>query len=305
MKFLITAVAFITTFLFASIAQGQTTAVGIASGPTTGTNHPMVQDIAKVCSTPQVLINNIVTEGSLANIYKIYGDRSTQYGVVQEDALIYQQGLDKKMMDRIVMVFPFFSTEMHLVTSAKSNINSVADLAGKRVVEGPNGSATWVSVQVIKASTGIQWSTLTDSQGDGMKKILSGEADAMFIVAGSPIKIINDTANIKLVAISHPKLDSFKFYTKALIPQGTYGWQKSSIQTYRVNTVLATFAYKNQYQKEIGDLVTCITRNLGRMQVEAGFHPKWKSVDPLDIESITWPSHPAAVAAIKREMKRR
>ena len=58
-------------------------------------------------------------------------------------------------------------------------------------------------------------------------------------------------------------------------------------------------------QKEIGDLVTCLARNVEKMQTTAGFHPKWRDVDPLDIERIQWPAHPAAVAAIKRESKRK
>jgi hypothetical protein len=63
-----------------------------------------------------------------------------------------------------------------------------------------------------------------------------------------------------------------------------------------------TFAYKNQYQAEISNLVTCITRHVGDLQVSG--HPKWRDVDPLDITRVKWPVHPAALAAIKREMKK-
>lgn len=277
--------------------------VGIASGNTTGTNYPMAEDIKKVCSTPSSPIKNVVSDGSLDNIFKIYSDKSTQYGIIQADALTYQQGLDKKMMERIMMVFPFFSTEFHLVAKDGSPIKSLADLQGKRVVEGPEGSGTWVTVQVIKALTGIKWTPLNMSQKDGMNAVINGAVDAEFIVAGAPVGIIKDTPGIKLVSLNHPKLDGFELYTKTMIPSGTYPNIKGTTQTYKVDNVLATYAFKNQYQKEIGDLVSCITRNIEKLQDEG--HPKWRDVDPLDIERIKWQAHPAAVDAIKRESKSR
>lgn len=278
--------------------------VGIASGQPTGTNHPMARDIAAVCSTTDSPINNIVSDGSLDNLFKIYGDKSVQYGIVQADAMVYQKGQDPKMMERIMMVFPFFSTEIHLVAKAGSNINSIADLAGKRVVEGPEGSGTWVTVQVIKQLTGMKWQGFYASQQDGFNAVVNGQADAEFIVAGKPIGMLQKNQGFKLVPISHPKLDSFGLYTKTMIPSGTYESSKNTVSTYKVDNVLATFAFKNQYQKEIGSLVSCISRNIEKLQTGVSFHPKWKDVDPKDINRIQWPAHPAAKAAIEREIKR-
>lgn len=278
--------------------------VGIASGQPTGTNHPMAADIAKVCSTSASPINNVVSDGSLDNISKIYGDKNTQYGIIQADALEYMKGQDPKMMDRIVMVFPFFSTEMHIVGKEGSPITSFAQLAGKRVVEGPNGSGTWVTVQVIKALTGIKWTPILASQKEGLDMVMAGTADAEFIVAGAPVGMLKEAKGIKLIPLAHPALDGFGLYTKALLPSGMYQSVKGTTQTYKVDNVLATYAFKNQYQAEIGELVTCITRNIGKLQSQDGFHPKWRDVDPLDIDRIKWQSHPAAVAAIKRSAKK-
>ena len=303
-KTLIALAAFISVAAFAA-------PVGIASGQPTGTNHPMASDIADVCSTPSSPINNVVSDGSLDNIAKIYGDKNTQYGIIQADALEYQKGLDKKMMDRIMMVFPFFSTEMHIVLKDGSQLTSIAQLAGKRVVEGPEGSGTWVSVQVIKALTGIKWTPILASQADGFKMVMDGTADAEFIVAGAPVGMLKTAKGFKLMSLQHPALDKFGLYTKALLPSGMYEAVKGTTPTYKVDNVLATFAFKNQYQAEIGELVTCLTRNIGKLQAGGknattgkDYHPKWRDVDPLDIDRIQWPSHPAALAAIKRAGKK-
>ena len=290
--------------IFAAVAvlcaNAHAAPIGIASGAPTGTNYPMGADIAKVCSTKTSPITNVQSEGFLDNIFKIYNDKNVQYGMVTVDALAYQQGIDPKMMDRIVMVFPFFSADMHLIVRADSPITSMTQLAGKRVVEGPEGSGTWVSAQVIKQITGVNWQPIVASQKAGLDAVLSGKADAEWVVAGYPVDMLKTAKGVKLITVSHPKLDNFGFYTKTMISTGEYGFQTKSVQTYKVDSVLATYAYKNQYQKEIGDLVSCITHNLGDLQRNG--HPKWKDVDPLDITRIKWQAHPAAVSAIKREM---
>lgn len=293
---------FIAAATAVALSVSAQTVVGIASGQPTGTNYPMAEDIKRVCSSNTTTIYNVTSDGSLDNILKISGDKSVQYGIIQADALEYQKGIDPNMMKKIVMVFPFFSTEIHVVKKAGSNIKSLADLAGKRVVEGPEGSGTWVTVQVIKALTGLQWTAINASQPAGLEMVKNGQADAEFIVAGKPIGMLEKATGFELVSVSHPKLDGFGLYTKTMIQTGVYSSQKTAVTTYKVDNVLATFAFKNQYQKEISDLVTCITRNIGTLQKTG--HPKWRDVDPLDIDRITWPSHPAAVSSIKREAKR-
>lgn len=277
--------------------------VGIASGQPTGTNFPMVANIAKVCSTADHPINNVVSDGSVDNIFKIYSDKRAQFGVIQEDALSYQQAIDPKMMSRVVAVFPFFSVEVHAVVAENSPIRSLADMQGKRVIEGPEGSGTWVTTQVIKAQTGIQWNAMHLSQKDGLAAVQNGTADVEFVVAGKPITMLKTAQGVRLVPISHPALDQYKYYTRTMIQSGSYPFQSTGVSTYKVNNVLATYAFKNQYQKEIGDLVTCITRNMDELQMHG--HEKWKDVDPLDIDRVKWPVHPSAVAAIKRESRGR
>lgn len=291
--------------LVAHAAHAQTKPFGIASASPNGTNWPMTEDIRAVCSKPGAEITNVETNGTLDNIALVYGDPRAQFGIAQLDGLKYQQGQDPKMMERIQVVFPFFSTEIHVITKDGSPITDFSQLAGKRVVEGPEGSGTWVTVQVVKALTGMKWQAFYASQKDGMAAVVAGQADAMFIVAGKPVTIIQNTPQAKVIPLKHPKLDEFALYTKALIPAGTYPGTKTTVNTYKVDNALITFAFRNERQAEIGGLVSCIARNIGKLQsgetnplTQKPFHPKWRDVDPLDINRISWPVHPAAKAAI-------
>lgn len=297
----------LTSLTALAFAAAHAAPVGIASGQPSGTNYPMVEDIVAACSTPASPISNVKTNGSIDNIMAVYGDKSTQYGISQEDALVYQGKLDPKMMANIVMVFPFFSTEIHLAVAANSPYKTLADLQGKRVIEGPDGSGTWVSTQIIKGLTGMQWSSSFEGQADGLKLVQGGQADAMFVNAGAPVKMFETARGIRLIPITHPSLDQFKYYTRTTIPGTMYPMMGGqSITTYKVRNGLITYNYKTQYQAEIAQLVTCITRKLPALQAGTGgggkdntAHPKWRDVNPLDIDVIAWPVHPAAQRAVK------
>jgi uncharacterized protein len=303
MKQLVSAILMMFIFTYALIDNARAEPVGIASGSTTGTNYPMAKDISKVCSTSKSPINVIESDGSLDNIFKIYNDRNVQYGIIQADALKYQQGIDPKMMDRILMVYPFFSAEIHLIVRTDSKIKNLMDLQGKKVVVGPAGSGTWVTTQVIKGLTGLKWIASHASQEDGLKSVLDGSVDAEFIVAGAPIKILKvKQAGIKLVSLNSTQLDAFGLYTKTTISSNTYPFQAESLSTYKVDNIMATYAFKNQYQTEIGSLIKCINDNMSTF-LSTG-HNKWRDVDPTDINRIKWPAHPAAVAAIERMNKK-
>ena len=299
----------------AVIQAAQAAPVGIASGQPSGTNYPMIEDVKAACSTPASPISNVVTNGSIDNIFSVFNDKATQYGISQEDALVYQNGADPKMMANIVMVFPFFSTEMHLVVATNSPIRSLADLQGRRVIEGPDGSGTWVSTQVIKGLTGLQFAPFADGllgQAAGLKAVQTGAADAMFVNAGAPVTMLTTARGVRLVPMTHPELDKFKYYTRTTIPSTMYPMMGGqSIPTYKVRNGLITYNYKNQYQREIAELLTCITRKLPDLQAGNGgggkdgnAHPKWRDVNPLDIDAIQWPVHPVASRTIKAANKK-
>lgn len=277
--------------------------MGMASGQPGSTTFSMMTDVSKVC--PAIVV--VPSEGSLDNIVRISGDKRVQMGYTQEDAAVYQQGEDPDMMKRIQMMFPLFSAELHLVVAANSPIKTLAELAGKRVYESAAGTGTWVTAQVIKSVTKINWVPVNlAKKEDGLRAIQQGQADAGLFVEGRPIALLENATGIRLIPISNPQLDAYKYearilYNRALIPSGSYAWQTAAVPTYKVKFALMTYAYKNEHQKEIGDFVTCIVRNIGTLQKNG--HSKWKDVDPTEIDKISWPVHPAAMAAIKRELK--
>ncbi len=276
------------------IAKEASASVGIATGSPTGTYYQIGNDVKKLCASAAMPITVYESTGSLSNVERVLDDKLAQYAIVQQDALAYKALSDAKAKQKIKMIFPLYNEEIHLV-SANPNITSLQSLAGKRVIVGTDGSGNWVTSQIIKAKTGIQWTDVELSPDQGLAQLLLGQADAMFVVAGKPVKVLTGlnaaSGKLKLVNMSHPALDSF--YIPTVIPDTTYEWNRKRTQTYAVKSILITYDFKSQYQKEIENLTSCIVKNLDNFQ-SGSYHAKWREVDPSDYKSVQWPIHPVA-----------
>lgn len=292
------AAAMLGSFL-GSVASAAKADVGISTGSSTATYYAMAQDIKREC--PMINISVYESAGSLSNLDRIFSDPKVQYGIVQQDALIYKNLNDPTSMSKIKQVFPLYNEEINVVVNTRSGINKLADLAGKKVVIGQQGSGNWVSANIIQSKTGIRWTSIEQAPAQSVVGLVSGQYDAMIVVAGTPVKLLADLGAsakgvVKMISLSNPALDDF--YIRASVPEGIYAWQTTPVQTYAVKSILATYDYKNPVMaKEISQLVTCIVKK--EPDLEMTGHPKWKQVDPLSIEQVKWPIHPAALAAIK------
>lgn len=289
---------FVAATAVACIAPLANADIGIATATPAGTNYPVGEDIRNFCA--HLPIRNVQSTGSLDNIDKLLTDRNVQFGIVQQDALNFRKITQPEAMKKIVMVFPFFSSYMHLVATEQSGIKSLADLAGKRVHIGPQGSGTWTTSQMTKALTGIEWQDFEERPADGIKALLDGERDAMFFVAGMPIKTYIDLGaevknKIRLVDVRHPDLSDF--YEEITVPARTYPWHDGEVKTYGVRNVLATYNYATtSAQKVISDVATCIVQKLPELKKEG--HPAWQEIDPTALNLVKWPVHPAARRAV-------
>ena len=125
-----------------------------------------------------------------------------------------------------------YRESFHLVARKGSGIKSVQDLRGKRLSLDEPGSGTLVEARIILEAFGL-------SEGDlepeyvkpeiAVKKIMAGQLDAFFIVAGYPTKSVKDltsTIGAELVPIAGPAIkpviEKYEFFDRDVIPAGVY-----------------------------------------------------------------------------------
>jgi hypothetical protein len=136
-----------------------------------------------------------------------------------------------------------------LVVLADSGISSVAAIKGKKVAVGAAGSGVEANARQIMAAAGIGYADILVrymSFNEAASSLKDGSIDAAFLTAGHPTAAVQDIAATRAIsvvpidgAISAKLQSTYPFYTKTIIPAGTYRGVDKDTQTVAVKAMLA------------------------------------------------------------------
>ena len=250
-------VAFALVALIVACGAPKQAFVSIASGGTGGTYYPLAGAMATIWNDGIKGMNASVqaTGASVANV-NLLRDAKADVIMVQNDIAYYAvNGLelfkDKAFPDMKGMPILYPET-CQLIVLANSGIASVADLKGKKVAVGAAGSGVEANARQIMAAAGITYADIQVqylSFNEAASNLKDGNVDAAFLTAGHPTAAVQDISAskpINVVAIDDAiaaKLQStYPFYTKTLIPAGTYKGVDKDTQTVAVQAMLAVSA---------------------------------------------------------------
>lgn len=267
----------------------------ILTGSANGTYIQFGEDIADLMKQCGQNITVQESAGSLENFLGVRKRPNTQFGIVQSDLLKYLRtySADDPEIARAIsgvrIAFPLYKEEVHIL--AKKEIKTLNDLAGKRVSIGVADSGTFLTASLILDITGIEVAKpLNIGPDDSLARLLSGDIDAFFYVAGAPTALLKNTnidpERFHLIPISNPDLESV--YVQTQLPAGTYPFQQEPLDAISVRAVLMTYEYNpniNKYNqqscKAVSDVANQILERFSELK-EKG-HPKWKHVNLTDL----------------------
>ena len=199
----------------------------IATGPTSGTYFSVGKTLASVishppgaepcevggrCGVPGLIAVAQTTDGSVANARSV-DSGVVESGMAQADVThdaFWGEGVfaNEPPLDRIRVIANLYREVVHLVTRYESDIDSVADLRGRRVSLDLPGSGTRADALDILAAYGLGSGDMeihaVDSSG-AADMLLAGELDAFFLIAGPPhpgIANLAERGAIRLVSIN-------------------------------------------------------------------------------------------------------
>ena len=257
--------------------------MGIMTGGPKGTYYQFGLNLQELVKGAGIDLRVDNSKGSVENIYAVYQKPKTQLGIVQSDVLAFVAKVEtnpvlKRIAQKTRMVFPLYNEEIHLL--AKKNILDFDYLSGKRVAIGTEGSGNYLTARLLFKVSGIEPAEmLTIGLGEALTQLKEGKIDAMFYVAGYPVKLLaeNVTAadNLALIPILNKSI--LEFYPNSEIPANTYSWQDQAVQTAAVKAVLISFDFKRYHCETVGSVAQLIYENMDWLKSNG--HPKWKSVD--------------------------
>lgn len=284
---------------------GGTVELTLGTGGTTGTYYAVGGTMSTVLNNAMENVNlKVVSTGaSKANILDI-DDKVSDIAIVQNDVMYYAyNGTDlfaaEGKFETFSAVAGIYDETCQII--AGSNITSIADLKGKTVNVGDAGSGVEFNATQILAAYGIDINKdinkVNGSFGDAADSIKDGKIDAAFITAGAPTTAVVDLAiskSIHLLTIDDEHatalIEQYPFYTKTIIPGGTYNGVTDDVQTLSVRATL--IAANDASEDTIYELTKALFENKDAL---ASSNAKFAELDPaLAVQGISVPFHPGA-----------
>ncbi len=269
------------------------------TGGETGTYYAFGSVIAQyVSSNADLNVVAVTGNGSQANIEDMDAG-SYQLGFCQSDVMSYAYSgtnLFETPVDSFSVAAALYMEQVQIVTM-NPNIKSVADLAGKNVSVGAQGSGVYFNAIDVLAAYDM---TLEDinpvyqSFGDSAESLKDNKIDAAFIVAGAPTTAITDlstSGQVYLVAIDDEHveklLDASPYYSAYTVPADTYSMPED-VQTVAVAAVV--LVRDDVSDDAVYTFVSTIFNNPDAIQ-----HGKAAELDTAFAASMTSvPYHPGA-----------
>jgi TRAP transporter TAXI family solute receptor len=280
----------ITVAFCATAAPASAADMGIITGSEKGTYYQFGLNLQKLMKPNGINVTVAPSKGSVENVFAVYQRPATQLGIVQSDVLAFVARVEtdpvlKRIAKKIKMVFPLYNEEVHILGR---NIAGFDDLADKRVAVGREGSGTYLTARLMFKVSEIEPKEMVPIDTDqALAALKAGQIDAMFYVAGAPVKLfadgVSEADGLALVPISNKNVT--EFYPSVELPAATYGWQSRPLATVAVKSVLVSFDFRRLDCENVGRFAQILAGNMGWL-VDNG-HPKWKSVK-LDYPLKGW-----------------
>lgn len=287
--------------------------ISIATGGTGGVFYPYGGGLARVLSkhVPDLQATAEVTGGSVDNVKLITaGDADLGFSTI-DSAIDALQGVGPYAdtgPQKISALAVLYDSFVHIVASASSKINKVADMKGKRVSVGSAGSSTETMADRLLEAAGLD--PMKDvtrdnlSVAESVAALKDGKVDAMFWAGGLPTSAITDlvtTSNVKVVFVpagdivaklnaKHPGI-----YRAYAMPKTVYTGTPADVPGIGVANIL--FVGANAPAANVTKILTGIFDNLAEVHK---IHPEAAKLTLAGAVAKTpLAFHPAALAFYK------
>ncbi len=259
-------------------------AVGIVSGGVDGTYVRIAADLASVLDGPELRVLPTLGKGSLQNLSDLLYLRGVDIAIVQHDALTYARRERLILSDRaIAYIAKLYNEEFHLLAAA--GIDSIADLAGKRVNLDTRGSGTFLTGTLLFNLLKIPVQPVHDDQQLALEKLRRGEIAAIAYVAGKPTRLFRDIAPADGVHFLPVPLAAslIETYLPARLSREDYPQliaDDAGVETIAVGAVMAVYnwAPETERHRRVKRFVDAFFADFGKF-LAAPRHPKWKEVN--------------------------
>ena len=281
----------------------------LGTGPTNGVYYPVGGAICTIVNedlrSSGVRCSSETTPGSVYNVEALRSGE-LEFALVQSDVAFAAYNGEGAFVGapfrELRSVLPLYSELVTIV--ARPEIHQLADLRGKRMNVGPEGSgsrSTWDGIQAALGWTQAQAPRIVDMSTDEISGALcSGSIDAALLVLGHPsprIRAVLDGCALNLLAVEGPAIDTLvaarPYFTKGRISGALYGLS-GDIPSFGVTAILMTTASMDS--RVVAEFAKSLTREIDTLKKK---EPVVETLtgQAAPPEQLPAPLHPAAAPA--------
>lgn len=222
--------------------------VGIISGGIKGTYVKFAADLANVLDDGNKLrIVPMLGKGSVQNIVDILLLEGVDIGIVQSDVLesIRQTSRGSYIATKIHYITKLYNEEIHIL--ARQEFSSLAELQGRTVNFGKQGSGTAMTAKIVFDAGGVSVKPVNLPQQDALAELRAGNIDALVYVAGKPTELFSDPSigsYARFIPVPHSATWANKSYLPGTLTADDYPAlveTGETIDTIAVGAVMAVY----------------------------------------------------------------
>jgi TRAP transporter TAXI family solute receptor len=262
--------------------------IAIISGNLNATYVTIAYDLSAVLDDgDEFRVLPVIGKGGGQNIKDVRFLKGIDLGITQSNLLGYFKRSNEigPIDDKIVYIAKLFNEEMHLIVRADSGINSLADLAGKKVNFSDIGSGTQLSTRDIFERLGIKAEEVNMGQADAFEALKRGEIAATILIAGKPagsMAKLKAADGFRILPVAFDKPLQNDYLPATLAPEDYPGLigAGQKVETIAVGAVLIAFNWPkgtDRYRR-IQKFVDNFFPKLAEFQ-KPPRHPKWREAN--------------------------
>ncbi|WP_375786369.1 TAXI family TRAP transporter solute-binding subunit [Bradyrhizobium sp. Pha-3] len=258
--------------------------VGLAGGLLEGAPIRLAAEMARVVDDGDNLhVLPVVTRGPVENLNSLLYLRGIDAAIINSDALEEYKSQVPDIQRRITYVLNLFPSELHIFV--RPEIQSLSDLAGKKVNFNSQGTAAAYSGPLIFSRLGIEVQKTFIPHQIALEQMRKGEMAAVVFITSKPVDAFvkgRFESGFKFLPV--PYDSKFEdYYLPAALDAADYPnliKPGDRVTTIAVPTALVAFnwpANSNRFER-VARFVDHLFSRIDKLQ-GAGFDPKWKSIN--------------------------
>ncbi len=255
----------------------------IATGSKSGVYYPIGEVLDSILKTqyPDVTIKVIETDGSVDNI-QMLKEGKADMALVQNDIAYYacngEAMFEGNKVTNISGIATLFPEIIQFIVRKDSNINSLSDLAGKKIAVGGKNSGTRYNVQQILTEAGVldKVTCINIDVKEAIEKVKTKDLDGFVFSSGLPnpsIVELSKSVEIVLLPIdlelTQKLVNKYSFYFPSTIAPHQYSGQSQELNGLEINAILVSGPTLNENDQYL------LTKHLFNKPNELGqAHPR-------------------------------